>query len=163
MRALLQRVAKAEITCAGGHRAAIGRGLVVLVGVEHSDGPADVLQLLGKLPHLRLFPDAGGVMNLSLLEMNSAAAGRHVTGTPDSPGELLLVSQFTLHADTRRGRRPYYGAAAAPAQAQTLLDQLAAGLLAAGLPVARGVFGEHMDINLLADGPVTLLLDTRVG
>ncbi len=162
MRALLQRVAKAEITCAGGHRAAIGRGLVVLVGVERSDGPADVLQLLGKLPHLRLFPDAGGVMNLSLLEMNAAAAGNHATSAPDSPGGLLLVSQFTLHADTRRGRRPYYGAAAEPAQALPLLEQLAAGLRAAGLSVERGVFGEQMEINLVADGPVTLLLDTRV-
>jgi D-tyrosyl-tRNA(Tyr) deacylase len=161
MRALLQRVRSARITCASGHVAAIGLGLVVLAGVERADTEEDARVLAAKLPHLRLFPDAAGVMNLSLLEMNSAAAGPHADGPTDQAGEVLLVSQFTLHADTRRGRRPYYGAAAPPEQAVPLLEALRGALAAAGLSVATGVFGDHMEITLVADGPVTLLLDTR--
>lgn len=161
MRALLQRVRNARITCSSGHSAAIGRGLLVLAGVERADTEEDARALAAKLPHLRLFPDAAGVMNLSLLEMNSAAAGPHADGPPHQPGALLLVSQFTLHADTRRGRRPYYGAAAPPEQAVPLLETLRRELETTGLPVATGVFGDHMAIELVADGPVTLLLDTR--
>ncbi len=164
MRALLQRVRNARVTCSSGHTAAIGRGLLVLAGVERADTEADARALATKLPHLRLFPDAAGVMNLSLLELNSPAAGSHADGdAPDQPGAVLLVSQFTLHADTRRGRRPYYGAAAPPEQAIPLLEALRLGLAETGLYVATGVFGDHMEIQLVADGPVTLLLDTRDG
>jgi D-tyrosyl-tRNA(Tyr) deacylase len=161
MRVLLQRVKEARIVCSSGHQASIGRGLVALVGVERRDGPEDVRQILAKLPHLRLFPDAAGVMNLSLLELNSTRAGDHASGPVDSPGDLLVVSQFTLHADTARGRRPFYGAAADPAQAVPLLEDLIQGLRTAGLPVESGRFGDQMDITLVADGPVTLMLDTR--
>jgi len=161
MRALLQRVRMARITCSSGHEAAIGRGLLVLAGAERADTVEDAHALAAKLPHLRLFPDAAGVMNLSLLDLNSAAAGGHADGPPEKRGELLLVSQFTLHADTRRGRRPFYGAAAPPELAAPLLGELADALRRAGLGVATGVFGDHMEIQLVADGPVTLLLDTR--
>jgi D-aminoacyl-tRNA deacylase len=157
---VLQRVSRALVRCDGGHAAAIGRGLVVLLGIVREDGPADVAALAKKIPRLRLFPDAAGVMNLSLLEMNSVGAGAHATGPPGAPGEILLVSQFTLHADTRRGLRPYYGAAAPPEQAVPLYEAVAAGLRAQGLTVATGVFGAQMEIELAADGPVTILLDT---
>lgn len=161
MRVVLQRVKEARIVCSSGHEASIGRGLVALVGVEWRDSSEDVRRLVAKLPQLRLFPDAGGVMNLSLLELNSASAGAFASGPQGQPGELLLVSQFTLHADTRRGRRPYYGAAADPGQALPLLDELQAALRSAGVPVACGVFGDQMQITMVADGPVTLLLDSR--
>lgn len=154
MRALLQRVGSAEVRCSSGHVASIQRGLLVLVGVEGEDTEQDARRLAARIPHLRLFPDAQGVMNLSLLEMNRDAASTE-------PGEVLLISQFTLHADTRRGRRPYYGLAAAPEQAIPLLDTLAETLRLAGVRVERGVFGDHMEIQLLADGPVTIMLDTR--
>jgi len=161
VRALLQRVSQAEVRCSSGHRAAIGRGLLLLVGVERADTEDDARFLAARIPHLRLFPDAEGVMNLSLLEMNSCAAASYATAPPDKSGEVLLVSQFTLHADTRRGRRPFYGNAAPPDQATPLLDLLAELLRQAGPSVGTGVFGDHMDIQLVADGPVTILLDSR--
>jgi D-tyrosyl-tRNA(Tyr) deacylase len=163
MRVVLQRVSRAELHCASGHRAVIGRGLLILAGVERRDGPLDAEQLAKRIPHLRLFPDASGVMNLSVLEMNNTEAGSHASGPAGAAGEILLVSQFTLHADTRRGRRPYYGHAAPPTQAEPLLEALASGLRAAGCHVATGVFGDHMEILLKADGPVTILLDTADG
>lgn len=160
MRAVLQRVSHAGVRCAEGHSAAIGRGLVVLLGVGREDGGADVEALARKIPRLRLFPDANRVMNLSLLEMNGPDAGDHVDSS-GQPGEILLVSQFTLHADTRRGLRPFYGEAAPPELAAPLYDDLLNRLRSQGLTVATGVFGDHMEIDLCADGPVTILLDTR--
>ena len=148
MRAVLQRVSRAQVRCAGGHHAAIGAGLLVLLGVARGDGPIDVQALAHKIPRLRLFPDAAGVMNLPLLEMDGG------------PGDILLVSQFTLHADTRRGLRPYYGAAAPPEEAVPLYESLLAALRGQGLAVAAGVFGERMEIEMTADGPVTIVLDT---
>ena len=161
MRVLLQRVREAEVRCSGGHRPAISRGLLLLAGVERADQEEDARFLAGRIPHLRLFPDAHGVMNLSLLDMNRQEAGSHASAPAGEPGQILLVSQFTLHADTRRGRRPYYGNAAPPEQAVPLLDLLGELLRQEGAPVLTGAFGDHMDIQLCADGPVTLLLDSR--
>lgn len=159
MRVVLQRVKEAEVRCSSGHQASITRGLLLLAGVERADTPEDARFLAGRIPHLRLFPDAQGVMNLSLLDMNRVEAGAFATA--ETPGQILLVSQFTLHADTRRGRRPYYGNAAPPESAIPLLDSLAEQLRREGVTVETGVFGDHMDIQLCADGPVTLLLDSR--
>jgi len=160
MRALIQRVKRAEVVCSSGKRAAIGRGHLVLVGIGREDGPDDVAWLARRLPQFRLFPDADGIKNLSLLEMNSAAAGAHADGPPDAPGSILLVSNFTLFADTARGRRPHYGRAADPEQAVPLYEALAAALRAEGVPVETGVFGDYMQLELLADGPVTIWLDS---
>lgn len=161
MRVVLQRVKEAEVRCSSGHQASIARGLLLLAGVERADTPEDARFLAARIPHLRLFPDAQGVMNLSLLDMNRVEAGAFATAEAGVPGQILLVSQFTLHADTRRGRRPYYGNAAPPESAIPLLDSLANLLRGEGVPVGTGVFGDHMDIRLCADGPVTLLLDSR--
>lgn len=161
MRAVIQRISRARVRCAGGHEAAIGRGYFILLGVSREDAPADASWLAGKIPQLRLFPDAAGVMNLSLLELNGKAAGPHATGAEDNSGEVLLISQFTLHADARKGRRPHYGKAARPEQAIPLYEQLTTELAAQGLRVATGVFGEHMEIEATADGPVTILLDSH--
>jgi D-aminoacyl-tRNA deacylase len=161
VRALIQRVKRAEVICSSGKRAAIGRGHLLLVGVGREDGPEDAAWLARRIPRLRLFPDAHGLKNLSLLEMNDPAAGVHADGPPGMPGAILLISNFTLFADTARGRRPHYGRAADPEQAVPLCEALVAGLRAEGLPVETGVFGDSMQIELVADGPVTIWLDTK--
>jgi D-tyrosyl-tRNA(Tyr) deacylase len=161
MKAVIQRVSRAAIRCSSGHQEEIGRGHFVLVGISRDDEIADVDFLVKKLPELRLFPDAAGVMNLSLEEMNMTEAGEHATGPANQPGELLVVSQFTLHADTRKGRRPHYGQAAEPDKAIPLYERLIEGLRERGLHVATGVFGDHMEIEARNDGPVTILLDSR--
>ncbi len=151
MRLLVQRVAWAEVRrleppprpAASVGR--IGAGLLVLVGVAHGDGDAEVAWAAEKLPRLRIFGDATGRMNLDL-----AAVG----------GELLLVSQFTLFGDVRSGRRPGFSAAAPPAHAERLYDALAERLRAAGTPVATGAFGRTMHVASINDGPVTLWLDS---
>lgn len=160
MRALIQRVHRAEVRCSSGPRAAIGRGYVVLLGIHGEDGPDVIPALARQIAGLRLMPDAAGVMNLGLLEMNTAAAGPYADGPPEQAGEVLLVSQFTLFADTRRGRRPYYGNAAPPEHAIPLYEAMVAALRAHRLGVATGVFGDHMDLSIEGDGPVTILLDT---
>ena len=145
MRALLQRVARASVTVEGSVVGAIDGGLLVLAGVASGDGSADAAWLADKIAGLRIFPDEAGKMNLSVLE-----AG----------GAVLLVSQFTLYADARKGRRPSFVAAAAPETAVPLLDELQRRLEAAGVPVRTGRFGAHMAVELLNDGPVTLMLDS---
>lgn len=153
MRLLLQRVKKASVSIAGQKRAEIGPGLLVLAGFGREDS-ADLPglprwnTLLDKMLDLRIFPDDQNKMNLSLRDWNNGS------------GELLLVSQFTLYADCRKGRRPSFDAAAPPALAAALFDQLHADL-AAKLPgrVQTGVFGADMDIGLVNWGPVTLLLE----
>jgi D-tyrosyl-tRNA(Tyr) deacylase len=125
----------------------IGRGLVVLLGVGHGDGEAEARLLAEKIANLRIFKDAAGKMNLSLL---------------DSGGEALVVSQFTLYADTRRGRRPGFTDAALPDVAEPLVQRFADHLRAAGIPVATGRFGDMMLVEIHNDGPVTILLDTDV-
>ena len=138
MRALVQRVSRASVTVAGERVAAIGPGLVVLLGVTHDDAPEQADKLADKVRALRIFPDGDGRMNEPL--------GAH---------EVLCVSQFTLYGDARRGNRPSYVAAARPEHAEPLYERFCDRLGA-----ARGVFGAEMAVELVNDGPVTLLLDT---
>jgi D-tyrosyl-tRNA(Tyr) deacylase len=144
MRLVLQRVTSAAVEVDGREIGAIGRGLVVLVGVGKSDQDAAVARAAQKLAELRVFADAEGRMNLDL-----ATAG----------GELLLVSQFTLVASLERGRRPSFDGAAPPAVAEPLFDRLVADLRARGIRVATGRFGAAMQVRLVNDGPVTFVLD----
>jgi D-tyrosyl-tRNA(Tyr) deacylase len=146
VKGLLQRVQRAAVDVAGETVGEISAGLCVLVGVGHDDDEGDAQLLADRLVHLRVFEDDAGKMNLSLL---------------DKHGQLLVVPQFTLMADTRRGRRPSYVAAAAPERAIELIDRLVGCAREAGVTVATGRFGAHMDIAIQADGPVTLMLDTR--
>jgi D-tyrosyl-tRNA(Tyr) deacylase len=146
VKALLQRVSRAAVSVAGETVGAIESGMCVLVGVGRDDDESDSRLLADRLIGLRIFEDSAGKMNLSLRE-----AG----------GAMLLISQFTLMADTRRGRRPSFVAAAAPERAAELIDAVAAAVRKEGLEVATGRFGAHMDIVLTADGPVTIMLDTK--
>ena len=123
----------------------IGRGWAVLLGVGQGDERATASALAAKLAHLRAFADDGGRMNLSALDVGA---------------EVLVVSQFTLYADLRRGRRPYFGEAAPPDAARVLVDEFSTAVAGYGLRVAGGVFGAMMDVELLNDGPVTIWLDT---
>lgn len=147
MRAVVQRVAEARVRVDGRVIGEIGRGLLVFVGVGHADGPDDVRQLASKLPVLRIFEGAGGTrMDLSVSDIG---------------GAMLVVSQFTLFGDTRGQRRPSFTAAAPPDKARDLYESLVRELRAAGATVATGEFQATMRVELVNDGPVTLLLDTR--
>lgn len=146
MRIILQRVRKGHVAVDDKIVGEIGPGFVILVGVTHGDGPVEVKKLAEKIAHLRVFEDEQGKMNLSALE----------TGA-----EMLVISQFTLYADARKGRRPSFTDAALPALAEPLVGQLAENLRALGVKkVATGVFGAHMLIHIENDGPVTIILDT---
>ena len=144
MRALVQRVSRASVTVDDVVVGEIGVGLCVLVGVTHDDTEADAHKLAEKVWHLRVFPDADGTMNRSLA---------------DAGGEALVVSQFTLYGDTARGRRPSWVAAARPEQAAPLVDACVTALRDLGATVATGVFGADMQVELVNDGPVTLMLE----
>jgi D-tyrosyl-tRNA(Tyr) deacylase len=149
MRALLQRVSQASVTVDGQVVGQIGRGLLILLGVGQRDGEngeAQVKALSEKIVYLRIFEDEAGKMNRSLLDVGGAA---------------LVVSQFTLYADVRKGRRPSFTDAAPPALAEPLVERFKAALAAHGIPVEGGVFGAHMDVALINDGPVTVWLDTE--
>jgi D-aminoacyl-tRNA deacylase len=146
MRALIQRVSQASVTVEGRVVGEIGTGLLVLLGVGAGDGPADEAYLAQKIAHLRIFEDAEGKMNRSVLEVG---------------GAVLLVSQFTLYADTRKGRRPSFISAAPPAEAAGRVEAVAGALRALGLPVATGQFQAHMAVALINDGPVTIWLDSH--
>jgi D-tyrosyl-tRNA(Tyr) deacylase len=146
MRAVLQRVSRASVEVAGERVAAIGPGLLVLLGVGREDGPTDVAALCDKVVHLRVFADASGQMNRSVV---------------DAGGAILVVSQFTVYGDCRRGRRPSYSEAAPPETAERLYRACVDRLRASGLAVQEGVFRADMKVELTNDGPVTLLLDTR--
>jgi D-tyrosyl-tRNA(Tyr) deacylase len=146
MRAVLQRVSRASVTIDGQVTGQIGAGLVVLLGVEQGDALADAQQLADKAVQLRIFDDADGKMNLSLLE----------TG-----GAMLIVSQFTLLGDCRKGRRPSFIDAAPPDEANRLYEAFVAAVGAQGVRVATGTFRAMMQVELVNDGPVTLLLDSR--
>ncbi len=145
MRALVQRVTEARVKIDGAIVGEIGVGLCVLVGVTHGDDESRARRLAEKVWQLRVFPDQDGVMNRSLAEATGAA---------------LVVSQFTLYADTRRGRRPSWAAAAPPAQAEPLVASLTNALRELGATVATGRFGADMSVELVNDGPVTVLLET---
>ena len=144
MRALVQRVTEARVRVDGEVIGEIGTGLCVLVGVTHDDTEATARKLAEKVWHLRVFDDGDGVMNLPL-----SAVGGHA----------LVVSQFTLYGDTRRGRRPSWVAAAAPDQAEALVEAFAQSLRDLGAHVATGKFAARMQVDLVNDGPVTLLID----
>jgi D-tyrosyl-tRNA(Tyr) deacylase len=146
MRAVLQRVTGARVTVADREVGAIGRGIVALVGVEQGDGPADTDYIARKIRDLRIFEDAEGRMNLAL---------------GDVGGAVLAVSQFTLLADCRKGRRPSFLAAAPPAEAKASYDGLVELLRREGVAVATGEFQAIMQVSLVNDGPVTILLDSR--
>jgi D-tyrosyl-tRNA(Tyr) deacylase len=146
MRAVVQRVSEAAVRVDGGVVGSIGPGLLVLLGVGRGDGETDADELAEKIAHLRVFPDEDGRMNRSVLE-----AG----------GAVLVVPQFTLYGDCRKGRRPSYVEAAPPEEADPLFRRFLEAVRRSGLTVAQGVFRAAMDVSLVNRGPVTLLLDSR--
>ena len=146
MRALLQRVSYASVTVDGKVVGQIGQGLLVLLGIGQQDSEVQVKTLVDKIVYLRIFGDDEGKMNRSLLDIG---------------GEVLVISQFTLYADTHRGRRPSFTNAAPPAVAEPLVERFNAALAAYGLKVEGGVFGAYMEVELLNTGPVTIWLDSE--
>lgn len=145
MKALLQRVVKSSVSVDGQVTGSIAAGLLVLLGVADTDGEKDAEYLADKIPNLRIFSDEGSKFNLSALQVN---------------GELLVISQFTLLADTRKGRRPSFSSAALPQKAETLYQYFIARLRQTGLKVETGKFAAHMVVEILNDGPVTVMLDS---
>lgn len=145
MKAVVQRVSQARVVVYGAEVAAIGRGLLVLLGVAAGDGPEEVKWMAAKLARLRIFADEAGLMNLSV---------------KDVQGEALVVSQFTLLADARKGNRPSFTGAAEPNLAESLYLEVAERLRKEGVPVKTGRFGAVMEVELTNDGPVTILLDS---
>ena len=146
MRVLVQRVSRATVSVDGEVRSSIGLGYLLLVGVGRGDEAAQVDRLADKIVGLRSFRDADGKTNLAIADVD---------------GEALVVSQFTLYADTRKGRRPSFVYAADPEEAAELVEAFAAALEARGLNVARGVFGAEMEVELVNDGPFTVWLDAE--
>ena len=146
MRAVVQLVQKASVSVNGNVISKIGYGLLVLLGVRKNDTPSDARMLAEKIVHLRIFPDQGKLMNLSVLDVK---------------GQMLIVSQFTLYGDCRKGRRPSYSDAAPPDQAEELYELFIKETARLGVPVASGKFQAMMDVALINDGPVTLLLDSE--
>lgn len=145
MKAVLQRVTEATVNVGASTVGSIGTGLVVLLGISRSDTTRQVGQLLDKILYLRIFPDEAGKMNRTIRE---------------AAGSLLVISQFTLYADCKRGRRPSFDSAAPPDQAQTLYDYFVEAARQSPVPVATGEYRAHMQVSLVNDGPVTILLDT---
>ena len=146
MRAVIQRVSEARVEVEGRVIGSIGRGLLVYLGVGREDTEADAAFLADKLVNLRIFPDEAGKMNRSVLDLG---------------GEVLLVSNFTLQGDCRKGRRPGFDAAADPTLAEPLYEKVAELIARADLAVAKGSFGAHMHVISINDGPVTFLLDSK--
>ncbi len=144
MRAVVQRVNQAQVRVENKVVAKIGLGLVVLLGISPTDTEADVREMAEKVANLRIFGDAQGKMNLSCLDVN---------------GKIIVVSQFTLYADTRRGRRPSFTGAASPDLAEPLCQFFVETLRIMGVPTQSGVFGAHMVVDIQNDGPVTILLE----
>lgn len=144
MRALLQRVSKASVTVDGQTISAIGKGLLILLGVGHGDGEEQAKFLAEKIANLRVFEDEQGKTNLSILDVK---------------GEAIVVSQFTLYADTRKGRRPSFIDAALPDVAEPLVRRFADLLRGHGVPTQTGKFGTHMEVEIHNDGPVTIWLE----
>jgi D-tyrosyl-tRNA(Tyr) deacylase len=146
MRAVIQRVTESSVKVEGKIVGEIGPGLMVLLGIEEDDSETEVATLVKKIIGLRIFNDEDGKFNLSLI---------------DTGGSALIISQFTLLGDCRKGRRPSFIRAARPETAVPLYESVIAGLRQTGIQVASGVFGAHMDVHLINDGPVTLLVDTK--
>ncbi len=147
MRAVLQRVTSAQVVVDGAVVGKIGRGLLVFVGVGEGDTTDHAARLADQIVHLRIFADEAGKMNLAVSDVG---------------GEVLVVSQFTLYADTSRGRRPSFTGAAPPEHAAAMVEHAAAAIGDFDVPVATGSFGAHMEVTLVNDGPVTIVLDTSV-
>ena len=147
MRALIQRVNHASVTISGKEKAAIAKGLLILLGVEEEDTGEDIPWLTGKISKLRIFEDENGQMNLSVRDVD---------------GEVLVISQFTLHAKTKKGTRPSYSKAAGPDQARELYEDFARQMgVETGKETQTGEFGAYMKVALENDGPVTLMLDSK--
>lgn len=147
MKAVIQRVSKASVKVDGEFTAQIGEGLLVLLGIEDKDSVEDIEWLSAKIVHLRIFNDAEGVMNDSVLDKN---------------GEIILVSQFTLHASTKKGNRPSYIKASKPDVAVLLYEKMIQQLtIDLGKPIGTGIFGADMKVELLNDGPVTIIIDSK--
>ncbi len=147
MRAVIQRVAETSVTISGKIVSKIGPGLLVLLGIEDGDGHEDIDWLSAKIAKMRIFSDDEGKMNLSVTDIG---------------GEIIVVSQFTLHASTKKGNRPSFLRAAAPAISEPLYEKFCTAMEAElGKPVGRGIFGADMKISLVNDGPVTISIDTR--
>ncbi|MFC5190174.1 D-aminoacyl-tRNA deacylase [Algoriphagus aquatilis] len=147
MIAVIQRVSESSVKIEGKIKAQIGLGLMILVGIEEADGPEDIEWLSKKIVNLRIFPDENEVMNRSLLEVN---------------GEILLISQFTLHASTKKGNRPSYIKAAKPDIAIPIYEKMIVALeTELGKSIGTGVFGADMKVSLINDGPVTIVMDTK--
>ena len=147
MRAILQRVSSASVTIAGESFASIGSGLLVLLGIEDGDGPEDIAWLAPKIARMRIFPDEAGLMNLALT---------------DTGGDAIVVSQFTLHASTKKGNRPSFIRAARPEISEPLYRSFCEALeQELAKPVGRGRFGADMQVALINDGPVTIVIDTK--
>jgi D-tyrosyl-tRNA(Tyr) deacylase len=146
MRAVVQRVSRAEVRVGGESTGRIGRGLLVLVAAGNDDGDADIAYTVDKIVNLRIFPDDAGNMNLALKDVG---------------GALLIVSQFTLYGDCRKGRRPSFIAAMPPEPAEKMYEQFVAAARQSGVPVETGRFRAMMDVELVNDGPVTLLIDSK--
>jgi len=145
VRVLVQRVRRAAVSVEGAVVGAVEHGFLALVGVTHGDTEADAARLAGKTARLRVFDDDAGLMNRSIADVG---------------GAVLAVSQFTLYADARKGNRPSFTDAAPPEQGERLYDAYVAALRAAGVPVQTGIFGAEMQVELLNDGPVTILLES---
>ncbi len=146
MRAVVQRVSRAQVQVEGAVTGEVGTGLMVLVGVGVDDVERDAEIMAEKIANLRIFQDDEGLMNRSVRDIN---------------GGVLLISQFTLHGDSRKGRRPSFITAAREDAAKPLYERVGALLERSGLPVGYGIFGAHMEVELVNDGPVTILLDTK--
>lgn len=147
MIAVIQRVSESSVKIEGKIKAQIGLGLMILLGIEEADGPEDIEWLSKKIVNLRIFPDENEVMNRSLLDVN---------------GDILLISQFTLHASTKKGNRPSYIKAAKPDVAIPLYEKMIVALeTELGKSIGTGVFGADMKVSLINDGPVTIMMDTK--
>ena len=147
MRVVIQRVTEASVKISGELKASIGKGLLVLLGIEEADDDTDIEWLCGKISRLRIFPDENGVMNLSVMDVQ---------------GEILLISQFTLHASTRKGNRPSYVKAAKPEIAIPLYEKFIRQLeKETGRKIFTGEFGADMKVSLINDGPVTIIIDSK--
>lgn len=152
MRVLLQRVTQARVVVEGQVRGEVGRGLLLLVAIAPDDTENDLERMASKIVNLRIFEDDGGKMHRSALD--------EIGGDGDASFGLLVVSQFTLYADMRKGRRPSFAGAAPPEVAAPMIERWAGMLAAPGFPVEQGVFGADMAVHLVNDGPVTLWLDS---
>ena len=145
MRGVIQRVSRASVTVDGNLNGKIGKGLLVLLGIQKNDGGAEITWMVDKIGNLRIFEDDKGKMNLSLFDIK---------------GEMLIISQFTLYGDCRKGRRPGYSAAAPPDIAEPIYLKFVDKFRQTGIVTATGIFGAMMNVELVNDGPVTLLLDS---